>query len=111
MSLQVTESIHELMGGSGGAAAGRSLQTAQAKVEEVFNDMDANRDGLISLEEFIHYCSTREDVKRSLMVKETVSIPEGFIHSIIWSFPLSRCCHETGTMKPLHPYRRKRSKK
>ncbi len=60
----MTESIHELMGGV------RSLQGAQAKVEEVFNGMDANRDGLVSLEEFLNYCNTREDVKRSLMVSE-----------------------------------------
>ena len=48
---QVTDSIYDLVGAE---AEGR---TRLQIVEKVFSGMDTDRDGLVSREEFVEYCS------------------------------------------------------
>jgi len=67
--LKVTDSIHELMGGTNPANSCES----RARAEQVFANMDADHDGFVSLQEFMDYCHSKEEVKRSLMVKIILS--------------------------------------
>ena len=48
---QVTDSIYDLVGAE--AERRTRLQT----VEKVFSGMDSDRDGLVSRDEFLEYCS------------------------------------------------------
>lgn len=58
------DSIHELMGGTG--AVGNI--NARQHVDKVFEDMDLNQDGTISVDEFLIYCTSHQDVAESLTV-------------------------------------------
>ena len=58
------DSIHELMGGTG--AVGNN--EARKHVNKVFETMDLNQDGYISMDEFMTYCNSNQDVSRSLTV-------------------------------------------
>ncbi len=51
-----------------GGGTSVSSEEAHARVEQVFESMDTNCDGMVSLDEFLNYCNSREDVKRSMMV-------------------------------------------
>ncbi len=95
-SVQVTESIYDLMGngmappGGFGAlgcppaglpsasAASHSSNTRpgamgkeerRAHVDRLFETMDLNHDGQISMEEFIQYCSSQQEIKESMTVR------------------------------------------
>ena len=58
------DSIHELMGGSGNIGG----QEARRHVNRVFETMDLNQDGFISVDEFVAYCTTQQEVKDSMTV-------------------------------------------
>lgn len=58
------DSIHELMGT--GTAVGKL--DAKQHVNRVFETMDLNHDGYISVDEFVTYCTTQEEVKESMLV-------------------------------------------
>lgn len=57
---KVTEAIHELMG------TDSSHQSNVAHVNKVFDTMDTNCDGKVTLEEFINYCNTNRSVRDSM---------------------------------------------
>lgn len=57
--VKVTESIYDLMG---------SESPSSHRMDEIFSNMDSNRDGVVSPEEFYHYCSTSSSVSQSLCV-------------------------------------------
>lgn len=60
--LKVTESIYDLMGAS------YNEKGTMQHVEKVFASMDRNRDGLVTVEEFISYCTRTDRVFKSLLV-------------------------------------------
>ena len=51
MFTQVTDSIYDLVGAEDEGRARLQI------VEKVFSGMDTDRDGLVSREEFVEYCS------------------------------------------------------
>lgn len=56
---KVTEAIHELMGTE-------HNQNNIAHVNKIFDTMDTNNDGKVTLEEFINYCNTNQSVRDSM---------------------------------------------
>jgi len=42
-------------------------KSSQAHVTRIFETMDQNQDGKVTLEEFMAYCTTQKDVRQSLM--------------------------------------------
>ena len=62
--VQVMDSIHELMGGTGSIGGNEARQ----HVNKVFATMDLNQDGCISIDEFMAYCDSQKEVKESLQV-------------------------------------------
>jgi Ca2+-binding EF-hand superfamily protein len=60
----VTDSIHELMGNTSAVGS----KTSQAHINRIFETMDLNKDGKVTLDEFVTYCTTQEGVRQSLMV-------------------------------------------
>ena len=58
------DSIHELMGGTGSVGGNQARQ----HVDKVFETMDLNQDGTISVDEFMIYCTSHQDVAESLTV-------------------------------------------
>ena len=58
------DAIHELMGGTGSVGGNEARQ----HVNKVFETMDLNQDGTISMEEFMAYCTSHQDVTESLTV-------------------------------------------
>ena len=58
------DSIHELMGGTGQVGGNEARQ----HVNKVFETMDLNEDGYISVDEFLTYCTSQQEVKESLTV-------------------------------------------
>jgi len=60
--LKVMDAIHELMGGTGQVGGNEARQ----HVNKVFETMDLNQDGTISMEEFMTYCTSHQDVTESL---------------------------------------------
>lgn len=65
---KVTDAIYELMGQTSSTA--KSNVDAHAHVEKIFQTMDLNHDGLISVDEFIQYCTSQQDVRNSLAVSK-----------------------------------------
>jgi len=61
--LKVMDSIHELMGGN---TAGNN--DSKLHVQRIFETMDLNHDGFISVDEFIVYCTSQQEVKDSMTV-------------------------------------------
>ena len=62
--IKVTDAIHELMGeGQHG-----KLISAKEHVDKVFETMDANQDGKVTIEEFIVYCNSNRTCRESLAV-------------------------------------------
>ena len=59
---QVTDSIYDLVG------AETPPKVKMQNVEQVFSCMDSNRDGIITKEEFVKYCSDTHHVSRNLAV-------------------------------------------
>jgi hypothetical protein len=43
-------------------------KTSQAHVTRIFETMDTNHDGKVTLDEFVNYCTTQESVRQSLTV-------------------------------------------
>lgn len=43
---------------------------AHSNVDRIFETMDLNRDGLISMEEFVQYCTSTTEVRESLEVRD-----------------------------------------
>jgi Ca2+-binding EF-hand superfamily protein len=43
-------------------------KTSQAHINRIFETMDLNKDGKVTLDEFVTYCTTQEGVRQSLMV-------------------------------------------
>ncbi len=43
-------------------------KTSQAHVARIFETMDLNQDGKVTLEEFVTYCTTQKEVRQSLKV-------------------------------------------
>jgi len=62
--LKVMDAIHELMGGTGQVGGNEARQ----HVNKVFETMDLNQDGTISMDEFMTYCTSHQDVTQSLTV-------------------------------------------
>ena len=60
--IQVTDSIYDLVG------AEIHPKVKSQNVEKVFASMDINKDGVVSLEEFLIYCSASSRVQQSLAV-------------------------------------------
>lgn len=60
--LKVMDAIHELMGGTGSVGGNEARQ----HVNKVFETMDLNQDGTISMDEFMAYCTSHQDVTESL---------------------------------------------
>ena len=60
--VQVTDSIYDLVG------ADTHPRIKMQNVEAVFSCMDSNRDGIITREEFVNYCSNTNNVARNLAV-------------------------------------------
>jgi len=60
--LKVMDAIHELMGGTGQVGGNEARQ----HVNKVFETMDLNQDGTISMDEFMTYCTSHQDVTQSL---------------------------------------------
>jgi len=60
--LKVMDAIHELMGGTGSVGGNEARQ----HVNKVFETMDLNQDGTISVDEFMTYCTSHQDVTQSL---------------------------------------------
>ena len=60
----MTDAIHDLMGNT----CASTSRASHARVNQIFETMDLNRDGLISMEEFLAYCNTSKDVRDSMMV-------------------------------------------
>ena len=58
----MSESIFDLMG------QGTIDKELLDHIEHVFDNMDSNRDGVVTLEEFIEYCGRSEEVRKSLLV-------------------------------------------
>ena len=58
----MTDSIYDLVG------AETPPKVKMANVETVFTCMDSNRDGIITKEEFVNYCSSTNNVSRNLSV-------------------------------------------
>ena len=58
------DAIHELMGGTGQVGGNEARQ----HVNKVFDMMDLDQDGMISIDEFLAYCTTHQDVAQSLTV-------------------------------------------
>lgn len=56
---KVTEAIHELMGTE-------HNHNNIAHVDKIFETMDTNSDGKVTLEEFINYCNTNKSVRDSM---------------------------------------------
>lgn len=63
--LKVTDAIHELMG-DGAGGAGTTPESTKAHVNNVFDLMDTNCDGKVTMEEFVHYCNTHRNVRESI---------------------------------------------
>jgi len=62
--IKVTDAIHELMGeGQHG-----KLISAKEHVDKVFETMDTNQDGKVTIEEFIVYCNSNRTCRESLAV-------------------------------------------
>ena len=59
---KVTDSIYDLVG------AETHPKVKMQNVEQVFTCMDSNRDGIITKEEFVNYCSNTNNVSRNLSV-------------------------------------------
>ena len=64
--LKVTDAIHELMG-EGGPTSSTS-EVVRGHVDKVFETMDTNSDGQITIEEFVNYCNTHTEVRESMSV-------------------------------------------
>ena len=60
----MTDAIHELMGGT---TASNNMD-AHEHVARIFQTMDLDRDGLISIDEFIQYCMSQQEVRESMAV-------------------------------------------
>jgi len=60
--IKVSESVYELMG------ADLSQKGKLAYVENVFSNMDRNRDGSVSVQEFTAYCNRTDQISSSLLV-------------------------------------------
>ena len=56
---KVTEAIHDLMGTE-------HNHNNIAHVNKIFETMDTNSDGKVTLEEFINYCNTNQSVQISM---------------------------------------------
>ena len=54
--LKVTDAIHELMGEGG--VSGSGSETVKEHVNQVFELMDTNHDGKVTIDEFFNYCNT-----------------------------------------------------
>ncbi len=62
--LKVTDSIHELMGENSQTPS--HLDTARVHVNKVFDMMDTNADGKVTMEEFVQYCNSHRAVRESI---------------------------------------------
>lgn len=62
--LKVMDAIHELMGGTGSVGGNEARQ----HVNKVFETMDLNQDGTISMEEFMSYCTSHQEITESICV-------------------------------------------
>ena len=67
--LKVTDAIHELMGDGSSAIPGTQVnESVRSHVDKVFDCMDTNADGKVSMEEFTHYCNSQTCVKEAFAV-------------------------------------------
>ena len=73
---KVTDSIYDLVG------AETHPKVKVQNVEQVFTCMDSNRDGIITKEEFVNYCSNTNNVSRNLSV-----LPWGVFRVFLWQIP------------------------
>ena len=62
--LKVTDAIHELMGEGG--LSGSGSDAVKDHVNKVFQMMDTNSDGKVTIDEFVYYCNTHRDVRVSM---------------------------------------------
>jgi len=62
--IKVTDAIHELMGDGALPKNRKALE----HVERIFDNMDTNQDGQVTMEEFIIYCNTNQACRESLAV-------------------------------------------
>lgn len=59
---KVSESIFDLMGPGGMSV--RHLEL----IDRLFDKMDTNRDGVVTLEEFVQYCNSRDNIRSNFLV-------------------------------------------
>ncbi|XP_054258170.1 Kv channel-interacting protein 1 isoform X4 [Macrosteles quadrilineatus] len=62
----IVTAVYELMGKFAEPTVDDTI--VQAKVDRIFQKMDRNHDGVVTLEEFLESCTTDEDVSRSMSV-------------------------------------------
>ena len=55
----MTDSVYSLLGTE------TNHKVKMQIMEKVFSSMDTNKDGVVTKEEFVHYCQNKEDVLKA----------------------------------------------
>lgn len=66
--MKVTDSILDLVGETAGSHGMRVKMVKKQNMEEVFSYMDTNKDGVVTEEEFMAYCTSNNNYTNNLLV-------------------------------------------